>query len=253
MSDKFNGIAMLVASSGRWVPIEWAFSLSSFTFPVGMSVVWFLGKADKERLANGEITRAMQREQLMEKALELGTEYIMFLDDDTVSPAWAVQSLHRVLANNPEAGIAGGIYCTKEAEPQPLVFEELGAGPSYNWVVGDVFECKGLGTGCMMIKSSILKDIPKPWFYEPHHNPIGVEVEIAGNKIPIAKETGTDDLYFCKKVTEAGYKILAHGGVLPVHVGQDGTFHTLPLTCWPAMEFERRQEARRNALNTSGN
>lgn len=250
----FNGIAMLVASSGRTVPIEWAFSLSSFQFPVGMSVAWFLGKGDYKKIEAGEITRAQQREQLLEKAVQVGCEYAMFLDDDTISPAWTIGRLHRALANNPEAGVCGGIYCTKETIPQPLVFKELGGGPSYDWTLGDVFECKGLGTGCMMIRTSMLKDIPKPWFYEPHDTPLGQVDDFNGVAFPIAKESGTDDLFFCKKVTAANWKILAHGEVIPVHWSplNGGTFHSLPSDTYPCVSFDKKMEEKRRALADAG-
>ncbi len=122
--------------------------------------------------------------------------------------------------------VIGGIYCTKTDPPEPIVFKELGAGPFYNWKVGDVFECKGLGAGCMLIKTEVFKHISKPWFLEPDE--IFVDA-----KDGVARNVGTDDLYFCQKVTEAGFKIMAHGGVLPVHIDIDGRMYTLPIDSYP--------------------
>ena len=210
-----------------------------------MSTIWLLAKGNLEAIERGELTRDMQRQGLAEKALEVGADYMMWLDDDTISPNFAVQWLHRELANRPDAGVCGGIYCTKEAVPQPLVFDEIGGGPTYNWTVGEAFECKGLATGCMMVKSSILKDIPKPWFRDHNEAPVGQTTEYNGIQVPLAKSGGTDDLYFCQKVTDAGYKIIAHGGVLPVHVGQDGKRYTLPLDTYPCTSFDKKQAERR--------
>jgi len=203
-----------------------------------MSVAWFLATG-KER---GE-----QREALAQRAVDIGADYAFFIDDDTISPNYTLQQLHYELAQRPDVGVIGGIYCTKAPTPEPLVFKELGAGPFWEWTLGDVFECKGIATGCMMIKTSILKDIPKPWFKDYQDAPVGKTVEFNGTEFSEFKDSGTDDLYFCKKVTEAGYKILAHGGILPVQVGQDGVQYTLPLDSYPCRTFEKEIAAAKAA------
>lgn len=226
---KFNGVAIAVTSSGRPVNIEWALSLPSLAFPVGMSAAWLLAKGSE---------RGKQRDALAQRALDIGADYLFLIDDDTISPHTAIRDLHYELAQRPDAALIAGIYCTKEERPSPLVFESLGGGPFYNWTLGDVFECAGVGTGCMLIRTKVLNDIPKPWFVDFSEAIAGQSVEINGLTFPQAKSEGTDDLYFCKKVTEAGYKILAHGGVLPVHVDQDGKMYTLPLDSYPCKAFD---------------
>lgn len=243
---KFNGIAMLVTSSGRPVHIEWALSLPALQYPMGMSVAWFLARGKE---------RAEQRDALASRAAEIGAEYMFFLDDDTVCPNYTLQQLHYEMAQRPDVGVIGGIYCTKAEPPEPLVFKELGGGPFYEWTLGDVFECKGIATGAMMIKTSILKNIPKPWFKDFQDAPIGKKVDYNGVVFDEYKDSGTDDLYFCRKVTEAGYKILAHGGVLPVHIDQEGKYYTLPLDSYPCKSFDKeiaqaKAEGKRNLIIT---
>lgn len=233
MSSKFNGVAVLIPSSGRGVSIEWAMSLATFQYPVGLSVAWFLCKGSQ---------RAEQRETLMQRGLEIGAEWLMWIDDDTICPNYTIQQLHYQLNQHPDAAICGGIYCTKTSQPEPLVFAEIGGGPFYNWKLGDVFECKGLGTGCMLIRAAALRDIPQPWFQEVSAAPVGKTATYNGVEVPVTKEDGTDDLYFCRKVTEAGWKILAHGGVLPVHVGQDGKFYSLPIDSLPCRDYRAELE-----------
>jgi hypothetical protein len=43
----------------------------------------------------------------------------------------------------------------------------------------------------------------------------------------------TDDMYFCRKVREAGFRLLAHGGVLPAHWGQDGNCYRIAEDTYP--------------------
>lgn len=233
------GIVVVVPSSGRPVPIEWAMAIATLSYPVGMNHAWYISKADKN---SKEMTRDIQRETLAEKALALGAEYMMCFDDDTVPPAHTIQSLWYVLSKNPNAAICGGIYCTKTEIPMPLVFKELGDGPYWNWTLGDVFKCKGLGTGCMMIRLSVLKNIPKPWFKDTSTCEPGIiEKAEDGSPITVVGESGTDDIYFCQKVSEAGYEILAHGGVLPMHIDQEGNQYVLPGDSYPVQSYLKKK------------
>ena len=60
----------------------------------------------------------------------------------------------------------------------------------------------------MMIRTEILKTIPEPWFLttDDDEPPEGYTIR-----------RGTDDIYFCERVKEAGFKILADANVLCVH------------------------------------
>src|ERR1039458_894343 len=126
---KPNGIAILIPSSGRDVCLEWAMALKALMPPVGINQFMFVNKANPDEPdPSKRFTRAKQREVLAEKAAAVNSEFMMWLDDDTIPPSTAMQELFFVLAQNPDAGICGGIYCTKIIPPEPLVFMELGAG-----------------------------------------------------------------------------------------------------------------------------
>lgn len=236
--SKAMGVVVVVPSNGRPVPIEWAMAIATLQYPLGMHHAWFI---NKKAPLNPEFTRSAQREQLAERAVALGAEFMMCLDDDTVPPAHAIQSLWRVLAQNPDAAICGGIYCSKEAVPSPLVWKELGAGPFLQWTLGDIFPCKGLGLGCMMIRLSALKDIPKPWFHDTATSEPGRVERIGELDLNIIGETGTDDLYLCEKMSTAGKVILAHGGVLPMHIGEDGQQFVLPEDSYPVQTYLKKK------------
>ena len=233
------GVCVVVASSGRRVPIEWGLALATLSYPVGLNHSWFVNKKGS---ADVNFTRGQQREILAEKAIALGAEYMMCFDDDTVPPAHAIQSLWYVLSQNPKAAICGGIYCTKEAIPSPLVFMELGGGPFWNWTLGDIFPCKGLGLGCMMIRLSALKELPKPWFLDRSDVDPGRREKIGEVEINITGDAGTDDLYLCQKMSDAGHIILAHGGVLPLHIGEDDKQYILPDNSFPITSYLERKE-----------
>jgi len=243
MSNKPNGIAILIPSSGRDVCLEWALAIKALVPPVGVNQFMFVSKANPDEPdASKRFTRAQQRESLAEKAVMVNSEFMMWLDDDTLPPSTAMQELFFVLAQNPKAAICGGIYCTKTNPPEPLVFLELGGGVHWRWTLGDVFKCAGLGTGCMMVRTSVMQDIPKPWFQDTSDSKLGDMERIGELDMKITGRTGTDDVYFCKKVSEAGYDILAHGGVLPAHYGA-GKFYKIPTNSYPVVSYQEKLDA----------
>lgn len=228
------GLFVGLASSGRTVDIRWALSLANLVtnLPVGTHSSWIIETGPD---------RARNRETLAEKAIDCGARYLFYLDDDTVCPNTTFKHLAYEIEKDPKIMVAGGIYCTKEAIPNPLVFKTIGDGPFWTWKVGEVFDCAGLGTGCMMIKTEVFKHLPKPWFFEPHETPTNEVATIGGQQVPVAHRSGTDDLYFCKKVTDAGFRIIAHGGVLPVHIDQNGIVYGLPQDSYPLKDFKCQQ------------
>lgn len=136
-----------------------------------------------------------------------------------------------ILESDPKVAAAGGIYFTKTIPPQPIVGRTFGQGPSYDWKLGDVFECQVLGTGCMMIRTDVLKKIERPWFKEVN------EINPADNINAIKM---TDDCYFIKKLIEAGYKVMADGGTIPIHWDvTTGDHYSCPADSPMALAYER--------------
>ena len=210
------GILIGIASSGRPVNIGWSLSLTNLALnaPMGSFLTWMIETGPN---------RAGNREKLAEAAIAAGARYLFFLDDDTICPNTTLKYLVYEIEKDPKIMVCGGIYTTKELPSVPIVFKKFGDGAFWNWKVGEVFDCEGLGTGCMMIKTEVFQHLSKPWFFEPNEAPVGVSTTIGDKIVPILHSGGTEDLYFCRKVLDAGYRIVAHGGVNGIHVGQDGT------------------------------
>ena len=55
---------------------------------------------------------------------------------------------------------------------------------------------------------------------------------------PTAPYYVTDDFYLCMKVAKLGWKFLAHGGVLPLHVDDGNRAWALPAGTWPTLPKE---------------
>ena len=206
-----QGIIIGIPACGRPVTLEWALAMTTVRMPTGTVVQYATTRG---------IEVGQARNQIVDQALKVGAKYIWFVDDDTAPPPYALMQLMYALDQNKEAMVCAGIYCAKCEPTMPIVYHDRGSGPYWDWKFGDVFECSSIGTGCMLVKTEIFKKIEKPWFKTMHEAtdaPVSV-LEFGKEKTyEQADILLTDDIYFCYKVQEAGYKILAHGGVLCTH------------------------------------
>lgn len=210
------GLAITIPQSGRYNPPEWALSLALLQTAPNVKVMY---------LATKGVRRDEARDELLEKARSIGARYALMLDDDTPPPPDTILKLQYVMDNAADdVAIVGGIYCSKSVPAHPLVFKDSVNGPFWRWKVGEVFECEFLGAGCMLIKLSVLEHLYRPWFHD---------VEEATDRSTLHV---TDDVWFCRKVRAAGYRILAHGGVLPTHWDEDGNSYSLPSDSYPFKE-----------------
>ena len=214
--------------SGRYVSPEWALSMTNLKYPHGLQYGQYATKG---------MIRDAARNAIVRKALAEDAEYVLFIDDDTAPPPDAVSLLMRELeTRDPSAVVCAGIYCSKTQPNEPLVFKRIGDGPYWKWKFGEIFPCEGIATGCMLIRTSVFAAIPEPWFRDIHSIEDVEDPAVFGGEAVPNEFRMTDDLYFCRKVVDAGFTILAHGGVLPVHWDQTGHGHTLPDDAYPVKD-----------------
>lgn len=211
----------------------WAFSLASMAPPLNSTSV--LSKTEN-------MPRDEARDFLVQGALESESQFIFFLDDDVTVPPNIIRSLLFEFGNQPDdVMVIGGVYCTKTQPAHPLVFQHLGEGPFYKWRIGQVFPVELIATGAMMIKTEVFKHISPPWFKEIDSVEDGkkhglIPEDFDGHRFGI-----NDDGFFCHKVRNAGFKILAHGGMNCMHWDDKGTAYVLPDNSYPIKcELEKR-------------
>lgn len=193
-------LMIAIPTLGRPVPLQWALNFKSMNPPINFN-------CDFNIVMGKEIGFA--RNALAKAALERGCKYLFFLGDDVVAPPHTIRQLIYRMENAPNVDVVGGIYCAKADPPAPLVFNGNGAGSYWDWKIGEFFQCTGLGMDCTLIRTSILEKIPEPWFKT-------VDTDTFMDGIPGA-EAWTEDLYFCKKVTDAGFGIYCDGSVICEH------------------------------------
>jgi predicted SAM-dependent methyltransferase len=208
-----TGLMIGVPLSGNPLVPEWSFAFHALHPPMDYNVEYAMVKGRPVDEARCQISQA---------AVDKNCKYLFFIDEDVTPPAHAIRQLIYHLEHFPKVAVCGGIYCHKSTPQMPMVFRGNGAGPFWDWKVGEVFECSGLGMGCALIRVEALKSIEKPWFKTID----SVKAYLDG--IPCG-ELWTEDLYFCDKITKAGWQVVADGGILPDHWdAKSGTAYNLP-------------------------
>ena len=148
---------------------------------------------------------AQARNCVAKKAVEGGYDYLFSIDSDTIVPSDALK-----LLLDPEADIVLGIYRYKNESGDAPFFkfvpDEDGSN-KWKWdeIPPERFDVIQAGLGCALIKTSVFKRLEKPWFH--------------WDERPSGCHTG-EDIWFCNKAQNAGYKIVADGRVKCKHAGR---------------------------------
>lgn len=219
------GLVIGIPTLGRPLCIEWANAFKALNPPINYNTR--LSQVFGRRVADA-------RNMIAESAVQQDAKYLFFLGDDVVVPPHTLKQLIYRLEHHPEIGIVSGVYCSKSKPSFPLVFRGNGAGPYWNWKIGEFFEVTGVGMDCALIRTDIFKKIPKPWF-----NTIDEDSYLDGvNKA----EQWTEDLFFCNQVIElTDYKIFVDATVICEHWDSiNRVKYTLPHDSYPAQPIDKK-------------
>jgi hypothetical protein len=152
------------------------------------------------------------RNAIVEGALQMACDYVLFLDDDHVidwettstpnSRYGMVGQFLKHFEADEKIGIVGAVYYHRGAECRPVLMKEGNDGGFY-WmrddeIRGELQEVAVQGGGCMMMRLSMFDRIKAPWF-EPEFD-LGTDIQI------------------CKKAREAGFKVCCDTSIQIGHV-----------------------------------
>ncbi len=140
------------------------------------------------------------RNKIVAEALASGQDYVMFIDSDISFPSHAIQKL--IDANK---DIIGGLYYRKQPPHLPTIAMKNGDNLTIpqNFPKKEPFKVFGVGTGFLLIKTSVFKKLTPPYFYfgNLHGKPIG------------------EDMYFCHKAYQAKFEVWCDPTLKLGHVG----------------------------------
>lgn len=184
----------------------------------GMSLAGLVASAPKPLRNGGQLSNlflwntkgsilSRGRDTLAKKAIESGVSHLLMVDSDMTFPNW---TLHQLLSHNVEVVAAN---CATKGIPSYPTARQKGAKPAGELVYSDRKEALErvwrVGTGVMLIKTSVFAKLPQPWF-------------------PITWHEGNDDYTgedwnFCAGLAEIGVPVYVDHK-LSQHIGHVGSF-----------------------------
>ena len=135
---------------------------------------------------------ADQRHKLAQTCIEDKCTHILWLDSDMTFP---VDLTERLLKHN--LPVIACNYSTRSQPRKSVAYKSVGDWNS--WIHSKnaeqpLSEAAAVGMGCMMTEIGVYTNMSEPYFEITYH--------------PELKEWIGEDFYFCKKLTDQGYKIL---------------------------------------------
>lgn len=143
------------------------------------------------------------RNKLAKRAIEMGADYTMWFDSDMI---FQPDTMLRLLEHKDEGGIISGLYFRRSPHYTPVVFAKCNIRER-SWadleeIPTELCEVEGVGFGCVLVSTDVLMSMAaKKWrWFEP------------------LKGFG-EDLSFCWRARQCGYKVLLDPNVKCGHVG----------------------------------
>lgn len=163
----------------------------------------------------GECQVAMQigslvytsRNDLSRFAMKEGFDYVLWMDSDMVFPQDFHERMLKTMTEN-DLDILTGIYYKRKPPYSPVLFKSMnqsGESWEYTWVEDvpdELFEVEACGFGCVLMKTEVLMSVSLK------HRQLFQPMLNAG-----------EDIAFCCRARENGYKIMCDPQIVCGHVG----------------------------------
>lgn len=175
---------------------------------------------------------ADSRNRLVDRFIETGATWLLFIDSDMVIPEYGLEKL---LSCNRK--VVTGLYVRK-TPPFMCVHSIRLEDGKYDHSLpptNDLIEITTCGGGFLLIHKSIFRMIKRPYFFNP------IDSHIDGGAV------AGEDCGFCENLENAEIKIYLDPTVQLGHIGQ--------ITCMPRYraDYERQVREQKNEYVESGN
>lgn len=148
------------------------------------------------------------RNDLAMKAVQSEADYVLWLDSDmTFEPDTLIRMMDTLQKN--DLDILTGLYFRRVAPYSPVLFDQLDLvrDTFFEWsefkeLPSELFEVGGCGFGCVLMKTDPFLDVQAKF----------------GNMFAPIGNTG-EDLAFCWRARQCGFKIMCDPSIICGHVG----------------------------------
>lgn len=140
------------------------------------------------------------RNKIAQEAIDKGASHLMFIDSDIKFPP---DGVNRLLKQDKD--IIGGLYYRRQPPHMPTInqLENDKIVIPHTFPTDKTFEAFAVATGFMLIKTEVFKKVSPPWFFFGNYK---------GMKMG-------EDVYFCWKAKQKGYKVFVDPTIALGHVG----------------------------------
>ena len=143
---------------------------------------------------------------IVDFAVENNFDYVLFVEHDM---NFEPETLNKLLADDKDIICAN--YNFRSEPRQSMVFRFNEKGELENIpqreLPKETFEAGAIPTGLTLIKTSVFSKLKKPYFF--------YEYDEEG------RMKSSQDVYFCRKAQEVGYKIYCNPEVVTGHIGEE--------------------------------
>lgn len=164
------------------------------------------------------------RNRIVEDAKMMGTSHLLMPDMDQTYPA---NTITKLLEHN--LPVVGAKVHRRYPPFDPIMFKgKINAYERIDkWEDGELVEVDATGSGCLLYDMRIFYDLPSPWFkFQPNPDP--------------EKPGGIgEDVGFCSKLKEAGYKIYIDTSIKCGHLS---TMEITEETWWLFKSLNKKKE-----------
>ncbi|GEM_PF-618086 len=208
-------LAVCIPVSWDKVPTDFLIAFSRLFRPEQLNGMERLGVKKFWQIFNRVFPLDLNRNRLGQKSLDLKADAMLFLDADMTFPPDLIPRLIQDMRETGPAVISGLYF--KKAPPFPPVSAnkifsrdeqkmfpvEIDSGHPDS--MGHLVECDVVGMGAALISREVLEAIAPPWFeYEVYQK--------------TGERTVTEDVPFCRKAKQAGFKIYTDLGLECGHI-----------------------------------
>jgi len=143
------------------------------------------------------------RTRLVEEALSVGSDKILFLDSDM---QFSADILDKLYSHNKD--IVAGQYSTRYAPYQTVAFMDPNNIDVRLDISKGLHKVWAVGMGCMLIDIDVFHTLPKPWFAHEYNK--------------INDTFSGEDIYFCNQAMHHGVDVWVDADVQLAHIGTKG-------------------------------
>lgn len=176
-----------------------------FTFAQSLSTLEKIGEC-KLAMKSGSLIYT-SRNSLAMMAIQMEADFVFWLDSDMVFKSDTLVRMMDTLKKN-DLDILTGLYFRRVPPYSPVLFDKLEQNgeitefSEFNKIPDELFEVGGCGFGCVLMKTDVFFDVQSKF----------------GNMFAPRGNNG-EDVAFCIRARECGYKIYCDPSIVCGHVG----------------------------------